>query len=79
MLVNVRNRQRYIHALSFRRSGESRWLACLVYRRYPGSEASVMPLSSHLLSLTAGRRRRYYGLTVWFPDMIKYLQKQEYE
>lgn len=20
----------------------------------------------------------YYGLTVWFPDMIKYLQKQEY-
>ncbi|GLD61565.1 patatin-like phospholipase domain-containing protein 2 isoform X1, partial [Lates japonicus] len=22
--------------------------------------------------------RRYYGLTVWFPDMIKYLQKQEY-
>uniref|UniRef100_A0A3B3YNQ6 Synaptic vesicle glycoprotein 2A n=1 Tax=Poecilia mexicana TaxID=48701 RepID=A0A3B3YNQ6_9TELE len=21
----------------------------------------------------------YYGLTVWFPDMIKYIQKQEYE
>uniref|UniRef100_A0A3Q3AR06 Synaptic vesicle glycoprotein 2A n=1 Tax=Kryptolebias marmoratus TaxID=37003 RepID=A0A3Q3AR06_KRYMA len=35
----------------------------------------------------SGRQRRlrfsssfssYYGLTVWFPDMIKYLQKQEY-
>uniref|UniRef100_A0A8B9KZX8 Synaptic vesicle glycoprotein 2A n=1 Tax=Astyanax mexicanus TaxID=7994 RepID=A0A8B9KZX8_ASTMX len=23
-------------------------------------------------------RINYYGLTVWFPDMIKYLQKQEY-
>lgn len=23
--------------------------------------------------------RSYYGLTVWFPDMIKYIQKQEYE
>uniref|UniRef100_A0A3P9KTJ3 Synaptic vesicle glycoprotein 2A n=1 Tax=Oryzias latipes TaxID=8090 RepID=A0A3P9KTJ3_ORYLA len=27
---------------------------------------------SHCLSFS------YYGLTVWFPDMIKYLQKQEY-
>uniref|UniRef100_A0A4W5PLR8 Synaptic vesicle glycoprotein 2A n=1 Tax=Hucho hucho TaxID=62062 RepID=A0A4W5PLR8_9TELE len=29
-------------------------------------------LNISLLSLS------YYGLTVWFPDMIKYLQKQEY-
>uniref|UniRef100_A0A3Q1FA46 Synaptic vesicle glycoprotein 2A n=1 Tax=Acanthochromis polyacanthus TaxID=80966 RepID=A0A3Q1FA46_9TELE len=25
------------------------------------------------------QRYSYYGLTVWFPDMIKYIQKQEYE
>lgn len=31
-------------------------------------------LSLFLSSLSSS----YYGLTVWFPDMIKYLQKQEY-
>uniref|UniRef100_A0A8C1TXX3 Synaptic vesicle glycoprotein 2A n=1 Tax=Cyprinus carpio TaxID=7962 RepID=A0A8C1TXX3_CYPCA len=31
--------------------------------------------SFHVLLLSVSS---YYGLTVWFPDMIKYLQKQEY-
>uniref|UniRef100_A0A3Q3JJB6 Synaptic vesicle glycoprotein 2A n=1 Tax=Monopterus albus TaxID=43700 RepID=A0A3Q3JJB6_MONAL len=34
---------------------------------------------SHLTSLSfSSSSSSYYGLTVWFPDMIKYLQKQEY-
>ncbi|GLD62742.1 putative nuclease HARBI1 [Lates japonicus] len=33
--------------LTLPKFGESRWPACLVYRHYPGFEASVMPLSSH--------------------------------
>uniref|UniRef100_A0A3B5A7H4 Synaptic vesicle glycoprotein 2A n=1 Tax=Stegastes partitus TaxID=144197 RepID=A0A3B5A7H4_9TELE len=30
------------------------------------------------LCLSSTSSSSYYGLTVWFPDMIKYLQKQEY-
>uniref|UniRef100_A0AAR2L7V4 Synaptic vesicle glycoprotein 2A n=1 Tax=Pygocentrus nattereri TaxID=42514 RepID=A0AAR2L7V4_PYGNA len=43
-----------------------------------GGEATAwhLPVSWHpVLSLSL---LSYYGLTVWFPDMIKYLQKQEY-
>ncbi|KAJ8335202.1 hypothetical protein SKAU_G00408410 [Synaphobranchus kaupii] len=36
------------------------------------------PLEVVMSSTLAAVGQRYYGLTVWFPDMIKYLQKQEY-
>lgn len=38
--------------------------------------ASLVILTIHPCSDPSGS---YYGLTVWFPDMIKYIQKQEYE
>ncbi|GLD67361.1 sorting nexin-22 [Lates japonicus] len=37
------------------------------------------PAVTHSRETTEVIGSLYYGLTVWFPDMIKYLQKQEYE
>uniref|UniRef100_A0A8P4GSL8 Synaptic vesicle glycoprotein 2A n=1 Tax=Dicentrarchus labrax TaxID=13489 RepID=A0A8P4GSL8_DICLA len=36
----------------------------------------LRPQHTHFLSSSSSTS--YYGLTVWFPDMIKYMQKQEY-
>uniref|UniRef100_A0A3B4TQJ7 Synaptic vesicle glycoprotein 2A n=1 Tax=Seriola dumerili TaxID=41447 RepID=A0A3B4TQJ7_SERDU len=40
--------------------------------------SSTLTVSISLSSSSSSSSSSYYGLTVWFPDMIKYLQKQEY-
>uniref|UniRef100_A0A8C1DWX1 Synaptic vesicle glycoprotein 2A n=1 Tax=Cyprinus carpio carpio TaxID=630221 RepID=A0A8C1DWX1_CYPCA len=45
------------------------------YMHFPTHPMICPSALFHVLWLSAFS---YYGLTVWFPDMIKYLQKQEY-
>ena len=42
------------------------------------SSCLCRPITVGLSCPTFSSSFSYYGLTVWFPDMIKYLQKQEY-
>uniref|UniRef100_A0A672S6Z1 Synaptic vesicle glycoprotein 2A n=1 Tax=Sinocyclocheilus grahami TaxID=75366 RepID=A0A672S6Z1_SINGR len=44
-------------------------------RAFSNPSYECISASFHVLLLSVSS---YYGLTVWFPDMIKYLQKQEY-
>uniref|UniRef100_A0A3B3SAQ4 Synaptic vesicle glycoprotein 2A n=1 Tax=Paramormyrops kingsleyae TaxID=1676925 RepID=A0A3B3SAQ4_9TELE len=43
-----------------------------------GDEAEAWHKRWRMKMLSLFNQVLYYGLTVWFPDMIKYLQKQEY-
>uniref|UniRef100_A0A3P9P406 Synaptic vesicle glycoprotein 2A n=1 Tax=Poecilia reticulata TaxID=8081 RepID=A0A3P9P406_POERE len=60
-----------------------------VWQRYRLKIMITVPVASHIyillnfgassICLVFKKPCSYYGLTVWFPDMIKYIQKQEYE
>lgn len=39
----------------------------------------LLNLGASSICLVFNQTCSYYGLTVWFPDMIKYIQKQEYD
>ena len=62
----------FMHAVTIEASSYSKALLRLFFS---DSSAFSFSLSS---SLSLFSLCSYYGLTVWFPDMIKYLQKQDY-